>query len=109
MFFDYYTIRSMPIYDYQCSSCGHKAEVMRKVSAPSVEPCPQCAAETFSKQLSAPSFQLNGSGWYATDFKNGGSSSSNASSNSSAKSEASSEKKPDAAAPAACNPGCACH
>jgi putative FmdB family regulatory protein len=92
----------MPIYDYQCSSCGHKAEVMRKVSAPSVEPCPQCAAETFSKQLSAPSFQLNGSGWYATDFKNSGGTAK--------KSEANSEKKPDAAAaPAACNPGCACH
>ncbi|OYY80370.1 MAG: FmdB family transcriptional regulator, partial [Methylophilales bacterium 16-45-9] len=30
----------MPIYDYQCSSCGHKAEVMRKVSAAAVEACP---------------------------------------------------------------------
>ena len=94
----------MPIYDYQCSSCGHKAEVMRKISAPNVEACPKCAAETFSKQLSAPSFQLNGSGWYATDFKNGGSKAPATST----KSEAASEKKPDAA-PAACNPGCACH
>lgn len=94
----------MPIYDYQCSSCGHKAEVMRKISAPSVEACPQCAAETFSKQLSAPSFQLNGSGWYATDFKNGGSKAPTTS----AKTEPAAEKKPDAA-PAACNPGCACH
>ncbi len=61
----------MPIYDYQCSSCGHKAEVMRKISAANIEVCPECGAETFSKQLSAPSFQLSGSGWYATDFKNG--------------------------------------
>ena len=92
----------MPIYDYQCSSCGHKAEVMRKISAPSVEPCPQCAAETFSKQLSAPSFQLNGSGWYATDFKNNGSKAG--------KTESTTEKKPDeASAPAACATGCACH
>jgi len=95
----------MPIYDYQCSSCGHKAEVMRKISAPNVEACPQCAAETFSKQLSAPSFQLNGSGWYATDFKNGGSKAPTTS----AKTEATTEKKPDAAPVAACNPGCACH
>jgi putative FmdB family regulatory protein len=61
----------MPIYDFQCSSCGFKDEVMRKISAASIELCPQCGAETFSKQLSAPSFQLSGSGWYATDFKNG--------------------------------------
>ncbi len=62
----------MPIYDYQCQSCNYKSEVMRKISAPSVETCPKCGAETFSKQLSAPSFKLNGKGWYATDFKDSG-------------------------------------
>ena len=77
---------------------------MRKVSAASVEACPQCAKETFSKQLSAPSFQLSGTGWYATDFKGGGSSAS-AKSPSSA-SEPASETS---AAPAACATGCACH
>ena len=87
----------MPIYDYQCTSCGHKAEVMRKISAASVEACPECGKETFAKQVSAPSFQLTGSGWYATDFKGG-----------------SSAKKPEpaaesSAAPAACSTGCACH
>jgi putative FmdB family regulatory protein len=59
----------MPIYDFLCTSCNHKAEVMRKISAPSVDVCPACGSETFAKQLSAPSFQLTGSGWYATDFK----------------------------------------
>jgi len=64
----------MPIYDYQCSACQFSDEVMRKVSASSaVEACPACGKEAFSKQLSAPSFQLNGTGWYATDFKNSGS------------------------------------
>lgn len=62
----------MPIYDYQCQSCQHQAEVMRKASAPRVETCPSCGEEAFSKQLSAPNFQLNGTGWYATDFKNSG-------------------------------------
>jgi putative FmdB family regulatory protein len=94
----------MPIYDYQCSSCGHKAEVMRKVSAASVEACPQCAKETFAKQVSAPSFQLTGSGWYATDFKGGAS--NTAKSADSATSESASESS---AAPAACATGCACH
>jgi len=61
----------MPIYDYQCTSCGFKKEVMRKVSEPSVTACPECTKETFAKQLSAPAFQLSGTGWYATDFKTG--------------------------------------
>lgn len=88
----------MPIYDYQCSSCGHKAEVMRKISAASVEVCPECGKETFAKQVSAPSFQLTGSGWYATDFKGGDKSAK--------KSEQAAESSP---APAGCGTGCACH
>ncbi len=86
----------MPIYDFQCSACGHSQEVMRKVNAPNIDQCPQCKQDTFAKQLSAPSFQLNGTGWYATDFKGG-----------SAKPEKKAEDT--AAAPAACNTGCACH
>jgi putative FmdB family regulatory protein len=88
----------MPIYDYECTSCGHKAEVMRKISEPNVTACPACGKETFAKQVSAPSFQLTGSGWYATDFKGG------------QKSEPKSvETSAAEAKPTACNPGCACH
>lgn len=87
----------MPIYDYQCSSCGHKAEVMRKISAASTEVCPACGKETFAKQVSAPSFQLTGSGWYATDFKGG------------QKPESKAASEPTSPAPAACGTGCACH
>jgi putative FmdB family regulatory protein len=59
----------MPIFDFQCTKCGHKDELLRKSSASDTAICPICNTETFSKMLSAPSFQLNGSGWYATDFK----------------------------------------
>ena len=86
----------MPIYDYQCTSCGFKKEVMRKASEPNLTACPECHKETFAKQVSAPSFQLNGTGWYATDFKGSGSK------------PATPEKKTEAA-PAACASGCACH
>jgi putative FmdB family regulatory protein len=61
----------MPIYAYKCSSCGHELDVLQKLSAAPLTMCPQCQAETFSKQLTAAGFQLKGSGWYATDFKNG--------------------------------------
>ena len=61
----------MPIYAYKCSSCGHTLDVLQKVSDAPLSTCPQCRADTFSKQLTAAGFQLRGSGWYATDFKNG--------------------------------------
>ncbi|SPE34917.1 putative regulatory protein, FmdB family [Burkholderiales bacterium] len=61
----------MPIYAYKCSSCQHELDVLQKISEAPLTVCPQCGAATFSKQLTAAGFQLKGSGWYATDFKNG--------------------------------------
>jgi putative FmdB family regulatory protein len=63
----------MPIYEYRCSSCGHQEEFLQKVSDPARTRCTKCGQETFSKMVSAAGFQLKGSGWYATDFKSGGS------------------------------------
>ena len=63
----------MPIYEYRCSSCGFQKEYLQKVTDPVKSVCPECNKNTFSKMLSAPGFQLKGSGWYATDFKNSGS------------------------------------
>ncbi len=62
----------MPIYPYLCGSCGHHQDVLQKMSAAPLTTCPECNAETFSKQLSAPAFQLKGSGWYVTDFRENG-------------------------------------
>jgi putative FmdB family regulatory protein len=62
----------MPIYAYRCTECGFEKDVMRKVSDPLLTTCPECKTENFAKQLTAPGFQLKGSGWYATDFKGGG-------------------------------------
>ena len=61
----------MPIYAYRCSSCGHGADVMQKLSDAPLTVCTACGQPTFSKQITAAGFQLKGSGWYATDFKNG--------------------------------------
>ena len=62
----------MPIYEYRCSSCGFQKEYLRKLSDPVLTDCPECGRQTFSKMLSAAGFQLKGSGWYATDFRNSG-------------------------------------
>lgn len=59
----------MPIYAYKCSSCGHTADVLQKMSADPLTECPACGKSSYSKQVTAPSFQLKGSGWYVTDFK----------------------------------------
>ena len=63
----------MPIYEYRCASCGHQQEFLQKVSDPPHTRCTKCGQETFSKMVTAAGFQLKGSGWYATDFKGGGS------------------------------------
>lgn len=61
----------MPIYEYQCRSCGHELEVMQKISDALLVDCPQCLQPQLKKLISAAGFQLKGSGWYQTDFKNG--------------------------------------
>ncbi len=63
----------MPIYEYRCSSCGHQNDFLQKLSEPPLTDCPECGKSTFSKQVTAAGFQLKGTGWYATDFKNKGS------------------------------------
>jgi putative FmdB family regulatory protein len=60
----------MPIYAYRCDACGHAQDVLQKISDPLLSTCPNCGAQTYKKQLTAAGFQLKGSGWYATDFKN---------------------------------------
>ena len=60
----------MPIYTYGCSSCGLQKDVLQKLSDAPLTVCPECAKETFTKQLTSAGFQLKGSGYYATDFKN---------------------------------------
>jgi len=60
----------MPIHEYRCADCGHQDEYLRKASEPTLTQCPACGKPSFQKLLSAAGFQLKGSGWYATDFKN---------------------------------------
>jgi putative FmdB family regulatory protein len=61
----------MPIYAYRCSACDCQKDVMQKMSDAPLTVCPECGKATFAKQLTAAGFQLKGSGYYATDFKNG--------------------------------------
>jgi putative FmdB family regulatory protein len=61
----------MPIYAYRCEACGFAKDVLQKVSDPQLTVCLSCGAPSFKKQVTAAGFQLKGTGWYATDFRNG--------------------------------------
>ncbi|MEB0056131.1 FmdB family zinc ribbon protein [Variovorax sp. LG9.2] len=62
----------MPIYAYKCSSCGFAKDSLQKMSDAPLTVCPNCGKSTFEKQVTAAGFQLKGSGWYVTDFREGG-------------------------------------
>lgn len=61
----------MPIYEYQCTECGHEAEVFLRHSDPEPDKCPACGKGGFQRLISAAGFRLKGGGWYETDFKTG--------------------------------------
>ncbi len=58
----------MPIYEYECGSCGARFEVAQKFSDPLATECKLCNAPNVRKLLSPTSFVLKGSGWYVTDY-----------------------------------------
>jgi len=97
----------MPIYAYKCGSCGHAKDVLQKISDAPLTECPACGAATFAKQLTAAGFQLKGSGWYATDFRNGGGSAGATAPATTAAEPASAAADTPAATP--CGGSCACH
>lgn len=59
----------MPFYEYECSNCGFRDEVLQQISDKPLKKCPSCGKSTLKKLVSAPVFRLKGSGWYETDFK----------------------------------------
>lgn len=63
----------MPIYEYRCEACGFQKEFLQRISDAPLKDCPECGKDSLTKMVTAAGFQLKGSGWYATDFKNSGS------------------------------------
>ncbi|HJS57046.1 MAG TPA: FmdB family zinc ribbon protein [Vicinamibacteria bacterium] len=56
----------MPLYEYECASCG-TFELIQRFSDPPLTRCPKCAGRV-QKLLSAPAIQFKGTGWYITDY-----------------------------------------
>jgi len=60
----------MPIYEYECKACDKRSEFIQKFDSAPKRKCPRCGELKLKKVISRSSFQLKGSGWYETDFKN---------------------------------------
>jgi putative FmdB family regulatory protein len=106
----------MPTYGYRCSNCGHEFEIHQRMSDQPLTTCPKCQGK-LAKILYPVGISFKGSGFYTTDYKDAGKSSTYASSDggskgsdgaaangssegkseakSDSKSEARSESKPD--------------
>ena len=67
----------MPLYEYQCESCGQRFEVIQKFSDPPADVCKKCGKGPVIRLQSSPAIQFKGTGWYITDYaqkgKSGGS------------------------------------
>lgn len=88
----------MPIYEYRCDSCGFQKEHLQKMNAELLTVCPSCGEAAYQKMVTAAGFQLKGSGWYETDFKNAP-----------ARGGVPAAAGDSAAAAPPCAGGCACH
>jgi len=82
----------MPIYEYQCTKCNERLEVIQKFSDPPISVCEKCGGDV-RKLMSAPAIQFKGSGFYKTDYASSSSKSETKSSSSETKSESSSDSK----------------
>jgi putative FmdB family regulatory protein len=91
----------MPLYEFECTQCGHRFERILRFTDPYPEACPECGGIP-KKMISASSFQFKGTGWYVTDYARKGSTPTGESeatkaesSKSESKPESKSESKPE--------------
>ena len=57
----------MPIYEYQCDSCGTQRELILKHGEVARPTCAACR-KRMRRVISKTAFILKGSGWYVTDY-----------------------------------------
>jgi putative FmdB family regulatory protein len=58
----------MPIYEYVCTACDHRADILHGINDPGPHFCPSCGREgTMRKQFAPPAIHYKGSGWAKKD------------------------------------------
>ena len=58
----------MPIYEYECESCGEREEHIQAMSDPPMRACSHCGKDALRRVISATNFQLKGGGWYRDGY-----------------------------------------
>ena len=82
----------MPLYEYQCTQCHERTEILQKFTDPPYAHCPKCGGEV-KKLHSSPAIQFKGSGFYKTDYATKKSDSSSSETKSEPKSDSKSDGK----------------
>lgn len=60
----------MPTYEYTCKSCGHRFEVMQKMTDAALKKCDQCHKDMLQRSPGGGiGVSFKGSGFYETDYK----------------------------------------
>jgi putative FmdB family regulatory protein len=71
----------MPTYDYECQACGHKFEEFQSIKAEPIKVCPACKKNKVRRIIgTGGGLIFKGSGFYCTDYRDSGKSSSSGSS-----------------------------
>lgn len=59
----------MPLYRYECESCGSKFTVLaRQQALEDVPVCPECGSQDTRRMVPRVAIQFKGSGYYKTDY-----------------------------------------
>ncbi|HEX2120300.1 MAG TPA: FmdB family zinc ribbon protein [Thermoanaerobaculia bacterium] len=82
----------MPLYEYECTQCAERVEIIQNLSDPPYSHCPKCGGD-MKKLFSAPAIQFKGTGWYKTDYAGSGKKSESKSETPDSKTESKSEAK----------------
>jgi putative FmdB family regulatory protein len=61
----------MPLYEYRCTGCGERIEVLQRLGEAWLTECPSCHG-VLERMVSAPALQFKGSGFYITDYARSG-------------------------------------
>jgi putative FmdB family regulatory protein len=57
----------LPLYEYECLSCGERFEALQKFSDSPLTECKFCKGSV-KRLLGTPALQFKGTGWYITDY-----------------------------------------
>ena len=76
----------MPIYEYQCTQCSERHEIIQRISDEPLQHCPKCSGP-LKKLFSSPAIQFKGSGFYKTDYASSSAGAPSSAKNESSKSE----------------------